>query len=78
MNEQRDLVSYPERAVKPGQVNAMGLVDAEYYTVLFGFARIAGIAAQIVEERLKLRGGRGIPIYRPKYLDEDQPKRRLT
>src|SRR5690349_9220677 len=27
MNEQRDLVNYPERAVKPGQINAMGLVD---------------------------------------------------
>src|SRR4051812_35006222 len=27
MNQQRDLVNYPERAVKPGQINAMGLVD---------------------------------------------------
>src|SRR5688572_9673897 len=27
MNEHRDLVNYPERAVKPGQLNAMGLVD---------------------------------------------------
>ncbi|MCC7368341.1 MAG: alpha-amylase [Chloroflexi bacterium] len=27
MNEQRDLVNFPERAVKPGQINAMGLVD---------------------------------------------------
>lgn len=27
MNQKRDLVRYPERAVKAGQVNAMGLVD---------------------------------------------------
>ena len=27
MNEQRDLVNFPERAVQPGQINAMGLVD---------------------------------------------------
>ena len=27
MNEHRDLVNYPERAVKPGQINAMGLID---------------------------------------------------
>jgi glycosidase len=27
MNEHRDLVNYPERAVKPGQLNALGLVD---------------------------------------------------
>ena len=27
MNDHRDLVSFPEQAVKPGQINAMGLVD---------------------------------------------------
>ncbi|HZO31179.1 MAG TPA: alpha-amylase, partial [Chloroflexota bacterium] len=27
MNEHLDLVNYPERAVKPGQLNAMGLID---------------------------------------------------
>ena len=27
MNERRDLVSFPERAVKAGQINAMGLID---------------------------------------------------
>ena len=27
MNEHRDLVNYPERAVKPGQINALGLID---------------------------------------------------
>src|SRR5512138_2252891 len=27
MNQARDLVSYPERAVRAGQINAMGLID---------------------------------------------------
>jgi len=27
MNQKRDLVNFPERAVKPGQINAMGLID---------------------------------------------------
>ncbi len=27
MNEQRDLIRYPEQAVKAGQINAMGLID---------------------------------------------------
>ena len=27
MNEQRDLLNYPEQAVKAGQINAMGLID---------------------------------------------------
>jgi glycosidase len=27
MNEKRDLVNFPEQAVKPGQINAMGLID---------------------------------------------------
>jgi citrate synthase len=65
-------------AVSGTLLHAMGLTDPEYYTVLFGLSRITGIAAQIVDERLHLRGGKGVPIYRPKYLPEDQPKRRLT
>ncbi len=34
MNDRRDLVSYPEQAVKAGQLNAMGLIDElSHYTV---------------------------------------------
>lgn len=64
-------------AVSGALLNAAGLTDSAYYTVLFGLSRITGIAAQIVDERLRLRGGKGVPIYRPKYLAEDQPPRRL-
>ncbi|MEZ4236547.1 MAG: citrate (Si)-synthase [Myxococcota bacterium] len=64
-------------AVSGTLLNAVGLTDSNYYTVLFGLSRITGIAAQIVDERLRLRGGKGVPIYRPKYIAEDQPRRRL-
>jgi citrate synthase len=65
-------------AVSGTLLHAMGLTDSDYYTVLFGLSRISGIAAQIVEERVRLRGGKGVPIYRPKYIAENQPKRRLV
>jgi citrate synthase len=64
-------------AVSGTLLNAVGLTDSNYYTVLFGLARITGIAAQIVDERQLLRGGKGVPIYRPKYIAEEQPRRRL-
>ncbi|MBX2803814.1 MAG: citrate (Si)-synthase [Myxococcales bacterium] len=64
-------------AVSGSLLNATGLTDANYYTLLFGLARITGIAAQIVDERVRFRGGRGVPIYRPKYVAEDQPAQRI-
>ena len=37
MNEKRDLVNFPEQAVKAGQINAMGLIDEilHYITGLY-------------------------------------------
>lgn len=64
-------------AVSGTLLNAAGLTNSDYYTVLFGLSRCTGIAAQIVEERTRFRGGKGVPIYRPKYVAEDQPPRRL-
>ncbi|MEM9526493.1 MAG: citrate/2-methylcitrate synthase [Bacteroidota bacterium] len=55
-------------AVSGSLLQAGGLTDANYYTNLFGLARITGIAAQIVDERVNARNGRGVPIYRPKYV----------
>ncbi len=60
-------------AVSGTLLHAVGLDDPEYYTLLFGLARITGISAQIVDERLRFRDGKGVPIYRPKYIAEDQP-----
>ena len=62
-------------AVSGTLLHATGLSEPDYYTVLFGLSRITGIAAQIVDERLRFRGGRGSPIVRPKYIAEDQPPR---
>lgn len=47
---------------------AAGFPYPEYFTVLFGLARVVGIAIQIVYERCEARGGKGLPIVRPKYL----------
>lgn len=65
-------------AVSGTLLNASGLTDSDYYTVLFGWSRIAGIAAQVVDERTVLRDGKGVAIYRCKYIGENQPNRRLT
>jgi len=55
----------------------IGLTDPTYYTTFFGWARVAGIGAQIVDERSILRGGKGTPIYRPKYYAEEQSLRHV-
>ena len=54
-----------------------GLTDPTYYTTFFGWARVAGIGAQIVDERTVFRHGKGIPIYRPKYIAEAQTLRHV-
>ena len=64
-------------AVSGTLLNACGLTDSDYYTVLFGLARCSGIAAQIVDERVNARGGKGVPIYRPKYVAQDQDPRHV-
>ena len=55
----------------------VGLEDPTYYTTFFGWARVAGIGAQIVDERVKMRSGKGVPIYRPKYFPEGQELRHI-
>jgi citrate synthase len=57
-------------AVSGTLLNASGLTESDYYTVLFGLARISGIAAQIVDERLHFRNGKGVAIYRCKFIFE--------
>ncbi|MDA8557994.1 hypothetical protein N9M40_03745 [Candidatus Poseidoniales archaeon] len=55
----------------------IGLTDPTYYTTFFGWARVAGIGAQIVDERSVMRYGKGTPIYRPKYIAEEQSLRHI-
>ena len=60
---------YPNVDLGSGTLlHACGLQDPDYYTVLFGMSRIVGIAIQILYERNAARGGKGLPIIRPKYL----------
>ncbi len=56
-------------------LRAVGFTDMEYYTTLFGWSRVAGIGAQIADERLNFRSGRGVAIYRPKYIAVNQDQR---
>lgn len=49
-------------------LTAAGFPYPEYYTVLFGMARVVGISRQIIYEKIEARGGKGTPIVRPKYL----------
>lgn len=62
-------------AVSGTLLNAVGFEDSDFYTVLFGWSRIVGIAAQIVDERTNFRGGKGVPIYRCKFVAEGQTPR---
>jgi citrate synthase len=55
-------------AVSGCLLNACGLTDENYYTVLFGLSRCVGIASQIVWERTEARNGKGTPIIRPNYV----------
>ena len=57
-------------------LHAVGFHKPEYYTTFFGWARVIGISAQIIDER-NARSGRGVPIYRPKYIGVNQPVQRL-
>jgi citrate synthase len=64
-------------AVSGSLLNALGLEDSNYYTVLFGWSRVVGIAAQIIDERLVLRDGKGVAIYRCKFIPENQDEKHL-
>ena len=68
---------YPNVDLASGSLlNSVGFHKPDYYTTFFGWARVAGICAQILDER-DAREGRGTPIYRPKYIPRNQPHQRL-
>jgi citrate synthase len=70
---------YPNVDVISGTLlTAAGLPQSDYYTLLFGWSRVSGISAQIVDERNVPGKKDGLPIYRPKYVPRDQPPRRRT
>lgn len=60
---------YPNVDAISGTVlSAAGFSYPEYFTVLFGLSRVVGISIQIFYERAIARGGKGVPIIRPRYL----------
>ena len=67
---------YPNVDLASGSLlHSVGFRKPDYYTTFFGWARVAGISAQIMDER-NARGGRGTPIYRPKYIAKNQPRKK--
>ncbi|MCP4806533.1 MAG: citrate (Si)-synthase [Proteobacteria bacterium] len=62
-------------AISGTLLQAVGLEDSDFYTTLFGLSRCSGIAAQVIDERLNFRNGKGVAIYRCKFIAENQPRR---
>ncbi len=62
-------------AISGTLLTAAGFNKPDYYTLLFGWSRVAGIACQIVDERTFPGKKDGLAIYRPKYIAADQPSR---
>ena len=50
MNQQRDLVNYPERVVRAGQINAMGLIDEIFHMVVGQYRQ--QLKPQVMQEAL--------------------------
>ncbi|GAB4233095.1 MAG: citrate (Si)-synthase [Chlamydiales bacterium] len=55
-------------AISGTLLSAAGFAYPEYFTVLFGLARVVGIGIQVLYERCEAREGKGLPIIRPKYF----------
>jgi citrate synthase len=55
-------------AISGTLLSAAGFPYPQYFTLLFGLARVVGISIQIVYERCEAREGKGTPIVRPKYF----------
>jgi len=75
MNEQRDLVRYPERAVRAGQISAMGLIDEFLHYVVRLYReqenpRAIEMALSSLEERL---GRTGVDAALAKFAQEFPP-----
>lgn len=55
-------------AISGTVLSAAGFAHPEYFTILFGLSRMVGMTRQIIYERCEARNGKGVPIYRPKYI----------
>jgi glycosidase len=75
INEKRDLIRYPETAVRSGQINAMGLIDEILHYVVKLYQRetrasIMAEALRFVQEKL---GGDAVGRTLQRFVDEFPP-----
>jgi glycosidase len=75
MNERRDLVTFPERAVRAGQINAMGLIDEILHVVVQAYRQqrqpaVMQQALEWLDERL---GREAVDATLRRFADEFPP-----
>lgn len=75
MNERRDLVNFPERAVKAGQINAMGLIDelSHYVVQLYRQQVNPQVMAQALDWLYERLGHRAVDAALRRFADEFPP-----
>jgi hypothetical protein len=75
MNEQRDLVSYPERAVRAGQINAMGLIDEVLHLIVRSYREQVNPAVmqQALDHLDQEIGAQAVDACLLRFIDEFPP-----
>jgi len=75
MNSKRDLVNYPERAVKAGQINAMGLIDEilHYVAGLYRDQRNPGAMARALNWLYERLGREAVDTALHRFADDFPP-----
>jgi hypothetical protein len=72
MNEKRDLVNFPEQAIKAGQINAMGLIDEIFHYIvgLYRGEKNSKVMQQALEWLYKKFGKQKVDEALQKFADE--------
>ncbi|MFZ0390903.1 MAG: alpha-amylase family glycosyl hydrolase [Calditrichia bacterium] len=75
INDKRDLILYPEKAVKAGEINAMGLIDEIFHFAVDQFKQQqnADVWQQALEKLDKELGAREIDKILLKYVEDFPP-----
>jgi len=75
MNDRRDVVNFPERAVKAGQINAMGLIDEILHLVagLYREQRNPDVAREALEWLYEGLGHEEVEVALSRFVDQFPP-----
>lgn len=75
MNERRDLLHYPEQAVRAGQINAMGLIDEALHSVIATYREQQNpdVMAQALHSLESTFGGAEVDQALRRFVDEFPP-----